>query len=183
MMMLPDTNCAQCGVPLLSAVHGDAEGASFTTQGSPDRPVRLTMTDARTFEVTCPACSHRSPAITLNRLLAAGVTLDQTPPAEIAVDRDNNQLVSGVEEPNVLECRFGFERAICEVHVKARRTSQGETIFAAYAFEVDDAGKRPVLDANGSALDVLDQNADAAAESAARALEQLFGQRLSGPGA
>jgi hypothetical protein len=90
-----------------------------------------------------------------------------------------------VHKGPVLQCRFTFERALCEVAVTQHRTTQGEPVFTAYAYEPNDADheRRRVLNDKGNPYEVLGSTASDAAERLADSLEQRFGRRVSGPDA
>jgi hypothetical protein len=88
-----------------------------------------------------------------------------------------------MEVTPILERRFRFERAVCDVRVTQHRTSQGEEMFRAAAFEVAAAAddQRPVTGEDGGHFEALALTPSEAAEQVADALERRFGRRLTEP--
>ncbi len=88
-----------------------------------------------------------------------------------------------MEVTPILERRFRFERALCDVRVTQHRTSQGEEMFRAAAFELAEAAndQRPITDERGVPFEALALTPSEAAEQVAAALERRFGRRLPEP--
>lgn len=83
----------------------------------------------------------------------------------------------------VLERSFRFERGSCEIHVMQQTSSQGEEMFRAAAYRLEDGTHelQIVTDDSGVPYEVLSSSPATAAERLADKLELRFGPRLSGP--